>query len=103
MKARILIGLFLVLSVFVSVGGVSSQGIDDVEVATAQKPEEPQTNTWGDDASGSTAFGLRRIRLATATLGDTNYGVWSQSNDESGRGVLGYATATSGSTYGVWG
>jgi hypothetical protein len=55
---------------------------------------------WGQ----SDAFGNGRgvVGYATAPSG-TNYGVWGQSDSTEGRGVWGLAPASSGVTYGVYG
>ncbi|MGC8785440.1 MAG: hypothetical protein ACP5RN_13770 [Armatimonadota bacterium] len=52
-------------------------------------------------ASGSTS-GTGVVGFATASSG-TTVGVWGSSNSSSGTGVLGYAAATFGITYGVRG
>ncbi|GIV11586.1 MAG: hypothetical protein KatS3mg020_1077 [Fimbriimonadales bacterium] len=55
---------------------------------------------WG--VYGTSVSGIGVYGWATATSGAT-YGVWGQSASTSGRGVYGWATATSGATYGVYG
>ena len=52
------------------------------------------------DISVASGDGLSSITTASSS---TTYGVWGQSNSTSGRGVLGYAYAFTGTTYGVWG
>ncbi len=56
----------------------------------------------GVDARSDATDGRGIVGLATATSG-TNYGVWGQSGSTAGRGVYGYATATTGATNGVRG
>jgi hypothetical protein len=51
------------------------------------------------DASGG---GRGVVGYATRTVG-TNYGVWGQADSTAGRGVYGIATAGSGTTYGTYG
>jgi hypothetical protein len=62
---------------------------------------------WGDTDSGRGVVGSSRngtgvAGYAIATSGE-NYGIFGQSASTSGRGVYGYASATSGTTYGVYG
>ncbi len=56
--------------------------------------------SWG--VGGTSAGGMGVYGKATATSGTTT-GVWGESNSPQGRGVAGYATATSGEAYGVYG
>ena len=64
--------------------------------------DNTSTSAWGWGMGGTSAGGFGVYGKATATSGTTS-GVWGESNSPEGRGVSGYANATSGTTYGVYG
>jgi hypothetical protein len=63
------------------------------------------TSSGGGDAvfgQASSTAGRGTVGYATAGSG-TTYGMWGQADSTNGRGVFGYAPAGTGLTYGVWG
>jgi hypothetical protein len=105
MKIRILIGLFLVLALALSVGGVAAQGPKE-----GQGPEESKAAPLGphplQDHLGQSAIGggvAWGSRWYVTDAAGFRYGLYGQSSSTSGRGVLGYATSNAGTTYGAWG
>jgi len=64
--------------------------------------DNTSTNLLGMGVMGTSAGGIGVYGKATASSGTTS-GVYGESNSPEGRGVSGYANATSGATYGVYG
>jgi hypothetical protein len=90
-----------------STGNVGIATVDTNNGATI--PFTPAARLHVQTASGDAILGQSSspsgrgvLGYALATSG-TNYGVWGQAYSSAGTGILGVATATTGTTYGVYG